>query len=489
MGNIKKRILWIAGGVALAIIVLIIIVLSFGVKTLKPQIEASASKAMGMDVRIRGGMNVSLFPVLGASLGDISATQRGAEVIGMAHLRIGLKLVPLIRGRVDITQLQLVSPVLSIVRQRDGKLNIDALFAGSSSGPVTVKKLSVSQGTIRYADLQSGEKVELDGISLAAADLHAGGAAGANPMKNLSFSGNVRCRAIKAGSLTLTDLAADAAAGKGVFDVSRARVKLFGGTGSGTLQADFSRPEPRFQFALSLREFKIQDVLQESGGAKRMEGPADFSADLAASGKTGSELMRTLGGRASVTAENIQLDGVDIDGMLGSLDQSQVNLADIGGFLLASPLGATLSKGYKLAGLLPASPGGRSTITRLVSVWKVERGTAEAADVAMATQKNRIAIKGGLNFVNERFENIVMAVLDDRGCAAFSQKIQGPFAHPQMDKISTLESFAGPLASLFGKGKNRTLAELGQLAAPRPCSVPFYSGSVAPPANSGRPNR
>lgn len=481
MATRKKKILWIAGGVVLAVIVLVILVLHFGVRGLKPQVEASASKALGMDVRIRGGLSVSLFPVFGASLSDITATKDGAEVAGLAGLKVGLKLIPLIRGRVEITGLELVKPVISIVRQKNGKLNIETQGSGSSGGSaLSVKKLSISQGIVRYDDLQSGQKVELEGIDITARDVVAGGPAGADPLKTLSFAGDLRCRSVKAGNLTLTDLAVDVAGSKGVFDVSRARVKAFGGTGDGTLHADLSGAAPHVKLTYALRALKIQDLLQGSANAKRMEGLADFSANLAASGKMEAELTRTLGGQVSLTGENIQLNGIDIDGLIGSLERTQsFNLADVGGFLLAGPLGTALSRGANFGGALAGTQGGESVITKLVSVWKVERGTAEAADVALATKKYRIAVKGGLNFVSDRFENIVVAVLDDRGCAIFSQKINGTFARPEVDKVSALKSLASPLTNLLGVGK--------KLVEPKAC-VPFYSGSVAPPAGGKQAN-
>jgi uncharacterized protein involved in outer membrane biogenesis len=51
MTNRKRKVLLLAGGVILAVIVLIILVLLFGIKALKPRIEATASRALGMDVK------------------------------------------------------------------------------------------------------------------------------------------------------------------------------------------------------------------------------------------------------------------------------------------------------------------------------------------------------------------------------------------------------------------------------------------------------
>ena len=151
-----------------------------------------------MDVRIRGGVSVSLFPVFGASLADITATKGGADVASMANLRIGLKLLPLIRGRAEITRLELVKPVISIVRQKNGKLNIEPQAGQSSGNPLTVKKLAISQGNLRFTDLQSGGKIELDGIDITAGDLFAGGDAGRrsveNPLAHWGRSGAGRSR-------------------------------------------------------------------------------------------------------------------------------------------------------------------------------------------------------------------------------------------------------------------------------------------------------
>src|SRR5512135_3365945 len=122
MANRKRKIVWIAGGVILAVIVLIGLALLFGIKTLRPRIEATASRALGMEVRIRGGLSVSFFPVFGASLADITVNNAGADVATVANMKIGLELLPLIRHRFAISRLDLVKPAISILRQKNGKL-------------------------------------------------------------------------------------------------------------------------------------------------------------------------------------------------------------------------------------------------------------------------------------------------------------------------------------------------------------------------------
>ena len=99
-------------------------------------------------------------------------------------------------------------------------------------------------------------------------------------------------------------------------------------------------------------------------------------------------------------------------------------------------------------------------------------GVAEAKDVAFATRKNRIAMKGKLDVVNERFVDITVAVLDAKGCTKVRQKISGPFRNPKLDKVSTLETAIEPILGLFQQTKH--LVGRGE------CK-PFYTGTVAQP--------
>ena len=143
----------------------------------------------------------------------------------------------------------------------------------------------------------------------------------------------------------------------------------------------------------------------------------------------------------------------------------------MGAFVFAGPAGLAVTKGYNFARVLRES-GGSSTIRMLASDWKVERGVAQAQDVAMATNENRVALQGGLDFVNGQFNDVTMAMIDAKGCAIVRQKIRGTFQKPVIEKPNILKSVAGPALKLLKQG--RDIFPGGE------CAV-FYSGSVAPP--------
>src|SRR6185503_1866182 len=150
---------------------------------------------------------------------------------------------------------------------------------------------------------------------------------------------------------------------------------------------------------------------------KVAEGPMDFSASLSMRGKTVKEMKHTAEGQISLRGKDLTLKGSDLALELSRFESSQnFDLVDVGAFFVAGPLGLVVSKGYNFANIFRGS-GGSSKIPTLVSDWKVERGVANAQDVAMATRENRIALHGGLDFVNERFDDVTMAVIDSKGCA------------------------------------------------------------------------
>ncbi len=70
-----------------------------------------------------------------------------------------------------------------------------------------------------------------------------------------------------------------------------------------------------------------------------------------------------------------------------------------------------------------------------------------------------------------RFDDVSVALLDDRGCAPVRQRVTGSFLAPKVEPPSVLKFLAGPTRRLLGR--------VGKLPGAT-CAV-FYAGSVAAP--------
>jgi len=558
MANQRKIALFAAGGLfALLLLAAVAFVLFVDVNAHKPRLEAAASDALGMEVRIGGRLGIGLFPGFHITVEDVRIRNRGADVASAKETVLGIELLPLLRKELRIVTIGMKRPRISIEQDRDGKFNFERPEgeAGKTSEEakgtrffLDVAKISLSDGVLFHADKKTGEVVEAGVFNLDVSRLRFTGGKKQDLLSNLSFSAEFACKEFRKGSLAVSNLklriegkdgrygirpvtvarlvysgpggkvtadrlaldvenlavggdgktdllrrisftgtagigevrtedlvASDlksAVAGKdGVLDLNPVTMRLFGGQGSGSLRADLSGSVPNYHIRYSLSRFRIEEFLKALSPKKSAEGSMDFTSSLSARGKTANEMKRTANGEVSLRGENLTLDGVDLDRKVSRFEASQsFNLIDVGAFFIAGPFAPLITKGYDLAGLFKGS-GGSSRIRALVSDWKVERGVARAKDVAMATNENRIALTGGLDFVNERFDDVTVAVVDGKGCVKVRQKIRGPFRKPEVEKARFLQTVAGPVLKLFKQAK--------KLLGGR-CEV-FYAGSVAPP--------
>jgi AsmA protein len=399
------------------------------------------------------------------------------DVVTIEKMRIRLKLIPLARFEIKIIQIELVKPVFSIVRSKNGMFNFEKPGRTSWEKLFAMKKISVSQGSLVYTDETSSKKIEVDGLDLSIRNLFFSGTDGSEPFKNISFSGDIRCMTLKIYNFSLMDLVMSATGEKGILDINPVSMNIFGGTGTGTIYLDLTGPLPHYRVIYSLNRVRIEDLLElyslKKIPPKTIEGPINFSADLTAMGKSADEVKRSLNGNLSLNGENLMLYNIDIDALIMKYERSRnFNLVDLAAFLLAGPIGPVLTKSYNFARLYEESQGGKGTVRKLVSVWRVKNGIAEARDVALASKKQRVAMTGGLNFINERFVDVTVAALDKRGCAVYSEKVHGPFREPQIEKESVFRSIAGSVLNPLG--------DAWKFLQGQECTV-FYSGSVAQP--------
>lgn len=474
MSKSLKIILFAVGGfVGLLVFTAAALVLFVDANVYKPRLESAASAALGMDVRVGGRLGIGFFPGLLVSLEDVHIRNRGADVAFAKEARLGIDLLPLLEKGVRIGRIVLRHPRISIERNRDGRFNFEKPEATGGTLPaLDLARVSLSDGTLLYTDKQSGEGFEAGDCSLDVRRLRLSSGKSLDPMKDLSFEGELACGEIRKDDFAVSDLKFSAGGKNGIFDLKPVAMRVFGAQGSGSLQADFSGAVPLHHVRFSLSQFHIEEVFKALSPQKVAEGRMDFSASLSMRGKTVDEMRQTMEGQISLRGENLTLNGIDLDQEFSRFESSQnFNLVDVGAFFFAGPFGLVVTKGYNFASIFQGS-GGRSEIRTLVSGWKVEHGVAQAQDVAMATNENRIALQGRLDFVNERFEDVTMALIDTKGCPKVRQKIRGTFAKPVVEKPSILGALTGPALGLLKKGTD--------LFPGGKCEV-FYAGSVAPP--------
>ena len=471
--SLKNILFAIVGLIGLFILIAVALVLFVDTSVYKPRLERAASEALGMEVRVGGRLGIAFFP---ACVSDLMMCTSG-----IGRWRSLLRRKPALRSLSSLCSTRKSGsggsgckrPRISIKRDRDGVFNFEKRKEAKGTFPaLDLDNLSLTDGAFLYGDEQSGEGFEAGNFNLDVRSLRIAGGNSTELLKNLSFTAEFACREIRTKGLMFSDVKFTCKGKDGIFALNPVTMRLFGGQGSGSIEADFSGPVPRYSVRSSLSKFRIEEYLKTLSAKKVAEGSMDFSASLSMQGNTAKEIKQTAGGEVSLRGENLTLYGNDLDREFARFESSQnFNLVDAGAFFFAGPLGLAVTKGYNFASIFQGS-GGSSSIEKLFSDWKVERGIAQARDVAMATKQNRIALKGRINFVNERFDDVTIALIDARGCARVQQKIHGPFRKPVVEKPNVLMSLAGPALNLLKQARD--------LFTGGKCEV-FYTGSVPAP--------
>jgi hypothetical protein len=266
----RRRALLAVAGVAL-VGVLALVLLARLAAVRSDVILAAVGRALGRDVRA-DGLGITLWGGPGVALRGVTVAEDPAfggdapfVTAGSAALR--LRLLPLLLRRVVVDRVTVEAPVVNVVREPDGRLNVDTLGkhppAASSPGSgdgqrrpaFQVAALRLRGGTIRYEERKSGRRFALSDVTvdarqpawgaampvtlrarLAGEDVRLDGIAGDGVLDlgaGPTYQGTLRAGPGAIGGVAIDRLTADVRAKPPLVDLDRLTVETLGGTVTG----------------------------------------------------------------------------------------------------------------------------------------------------------------------------------------------------------------------------------------------------------------
>ena len=171
---------WVAGAIAAITLLLIAAVATVPYLVDTPRVQslvaASASQALGRRVQF-SGLSVSMLPLPSVKLRDLQVSEDprfgASPFLTVETGTIGLRIWPLLSGRLEFTDLVLRKPQVALLRDRTGRFNIATLgsspdgvpSASAARGPgraataatalPVISRIRIADGIVRYESLDA----------------------------------------------------------------------------------------------------------------------------------------------------------------------------------------------------------------------------------------------------------------------------------------------------------------------------------------------
>ncbi|MGJ8668952.1 MAG: AsmA family protein [Oceanococcus sp.] len=179
---LKKFLLVVVVAVALLAAVLAYIVITVDPNDYKADIQLQVNQQTGRELTLSGPLELSVFPWLGVKANGVSLSNAqgfaDTEFASVEHVEVRLRLLPLLKKRIQLGQVTLAGLVLNLERKADGSTNWDDLAqpdesaaqsaeVEESSGEMPdlrVDGLQLSNARIQWRD--AGELTVVEGLNI-----------------------------------------------------------------------------------------------------------------------------------------------------------------------------------------------------------------------------------------------------------------------------------------------------------------------------------
>jgi hypothetical protein len=182
----RRRLGWlkVLGGIFAVLLILLVVAYFVGTSAgfLKGVILPRASKSMNADITVT---DASIHPFSSVELKDLKVTPRGAATLLTAPLvSLRYSLMDIIKGRINVDDVTVNSPTITLVENADGTSNLDPILKASKEEPakgketpgekaepaqIDIKKVSITGATIKRTkiyDPSHQDVIELSNANL-----------------------------------------------------------------------------------------------------------------------------------------------------------------------------------------------------------------------------------------------------------------------------------------------------------------------------------
>jgi uncharacterized protein involved in outer membrane biogenesis len=332
-----------------------------------------------------------------------------------------------------------------------------------------ISDFQIDRSNFYYLNKSDSDTVSLRGLEGDLGFLAVNVSDGDKILSTLDVSGIIKSKNLTVNGFNHRNLETLVDGKSGEIRLSKNQIEIFGIHGETIIDVDFTDDIYSYRIEQNVKGHDINHIFDTVTENDLVDGSLDISIWLEMDGNSWEENLKTLRGQISNRGKDLRIMRVDIDAIVKNFrDTQNFKLMDVGAFVFAGPAGAVVTKSVDYANLLRMNPGDSTVIGDFISVIEINEGKAHIEDMAFSTRKNRIVFGGDIDLANLQFVDFVIAIVNKDGCIELSQKLNGPFADPQLEEFSAIGTILAPITNAYNSiiGKDCT---------------PFYTGVITHP--------
>ena len=476
----KKIIIWTLAFL-IGLTVIAFVATSIYVKNLKPTLEDTLTKTLGLKTTIDGQVALKVFPGISIVISDLKIISRETYLFRVEQLEIAIDYMKLFSREININALHFKAPQVYLVRDLDGVFNYHSPQAGFSSGGIQVSQqialadLTIENGRVLYFDRPRGDSLMVKGINLQTENLSFQGSFDNIDINKLSYSGTIDINSFHLNMLSVDSLQLKVDSRGGKISIQPKDKTYFSGESSGKAIIDFTQKPVFIHIQHQLTGLDIGAFQEAINTDELLYGNLNTSLDISFHSFDWGKAIETMKGEIKVSGSNLLMQSINLDKALNNYNSTRHFSVDaLASVFVAGPYGAVFTKAITYANAFSTNVTEMTEVDEFVSNWSIDKGIASAKDVAFSTAKYRMALTGKLDLTNNTYNNMMIALINKEGCAVLSEELNGAFIIPEKESFSTLERIRGSIDDLWMK-----------LAKPsRITCDPVYTGSVSHPSGN-----
>src|SRR5262245_53287560 len=193
MKIVKYGLLAVGGLLLLAIAVVAYIAATFDPNAYKPEIIKLVKEKKNRTLKLAGDIRLSFWPNIGAELGKASLSEfkSDKEFAAVERARVSVKVMPLFSRQMVVDELSIKGARATIVRFKDGRMNIDDLLAKDEKEPKQDVQFDIAEVVIEDSAFAFRDEAKGAQYSVSKANVKTGRVANNVPTK-LDFSAAIQ---------------------------------------------------------------------------------------------------------------------------------------------------------------------------------------------------------------------------------------------------------------------------------------------------------